>query len=377
MTTLIFFNLLANATFSFWVGILIVAAAIKVFRVQTGPWKLSLLLLPFVKVLFDFFSGVPTDSILMKSIDPFKVAPGLQSISLGLGVDYWGPVFQLMFLVRDPSKNLYGASAGDYIYYWLAGKSVLLPVALLLLAVSVSVILLARRWGEALRFESIRRKDRKNSHSLKEVQLRFRKVDIYLSKTFLGTPFTGGIFKPYICIPENTHNQMSEEETKAVIAHELAHIRQFDIVFTMFIQILGDVFWFIPGYRICSRKIDRMREVIADQLAVASGVQAEQLASALLKLKEIPDVKNKFILYSAFTRESSLLKLRVHRLLGQEQEPTPRLGWGSLVLRMLLTVWIAGAVINSTLAGNHTRTLYAPEEAFERIQKFLQSQLEK
>lgn len=351
---------------------IIVIASIKIFRIQTGPWKLSLLLLPFVKVVFDFLNGVPSTSILLQNIDPFKVQPGLQSVSLGLGLDYWGPVLQLMFLVREPGQKLYGASAGDYLYFWLHGKMELLPVFFLVIATGVSLFLIARRVSEALHFESIRRKDRQKAVTVQTICLWGRKVDVYLSPSFIGTPFTGGILKPYICIPETTYRKLTEEEVVAVVAHETAHIRQFDILFTLFIQVLGDIFWFIPGYRLSSRKIDRMRELIADQLAVETGVAAEHLASALLKLQEIPDVKNKYILYSAFTREGSLLKQRVLRLLGEQRDQPSRLGWNHLLVRAVLSIWIAGATLNSTLAGNHRHSLQDPMQAYEKVKNYFQ-----
>lgn len=372
MTTIHFFNLFANATFSFWIGMMIVLSATHVFRIPTGPWKLSLLILPFVKVVFDFLNGVPSNSILMQNIDPFKIQPGMQSVSLGLGVDYWGPVLQLMFLVRTPEQKLYGASAGDYIYFWLQRKMELLPTFLLALASFVSLFLIARRVSEAIHFERIRRKDRILSKSLQSIPLFGRVVDIYISSSFIGTPFTGGLLKPYICFPQSTYHRLTPEEITAVIAHETAHIRQFDILFTLFVQILGDVFWFIPGYRLSSRKIDRMRELIADQLAVQSGVAAEQLASALLKLQEIPDVKNRYILYSAFTREGSLLKQRILRLLGEQRDQPSRLGWNRWLVRAVLSIWIAGATLNSTLAGNNRNSLQDPLEAYEKVKKYFQ-----
>jgi beta-lactamase regulating signal transducer with metallopeptidase domain len=196
-------------------------------------------------------------------------------------------------------------------------------------------------------------------------------VDVYLSKSFTGTPFTGGIFKPYICIPFTTYKRLTEKEINAVIAHELGHIRQFDIVFTMFIQALGDIFWFIPGYRWLCRKIDRTREIVADQYAVKNGISGEFLASALLKLKELPDCGNKFILYSALTLEKSLLKTRIGRLLGDLIDKKERLGWRYLGVRWAVTFCIIGTVMNSTLAGNYEAQFSDPSGLLKFIIDYL------
>lgn len=147
---------------------------------------------------------------------------------------------------------------------------------------------------------------------------------------------------------------LSKEELNAVLKHELGHIRQFDLLVTILIQVLGDFFWFVPGYRWLSRKIDRLREIVADQWAVTNGAIPEVLASALVRLKEIPETNDRFILYSDFFREKSLLKIRVKRLIEENFEKAPRFGWQYKWVRYAMTVWIASAVMFTTIGGNHT-----------------------
>ncbi|MCB0412372.1 MAG: hypothetical protein KDD22_07590 [Bdellovibrionales bacterium] len=61
------------------------------------------------------------------------------------------------------------------------------------------------------------------------------------------------------------------------------------------------------------------------------------LASALVRLKEIPETNDRFILYSAFFREKA-----------------PRFGWQYKWVRFAISVWIASAVMFTTIGGNHT-----------------------
>ncbi len=338
------------------------------FRIPNGIWKLSLLTLPFVKVIYDFLKGVPPTSILYKHIDPFTIAPGLQQLNLGLGGSFFSPTFRLLFKIKDTAQNEFGASAGDYLYYWISREfDPTVPSYILLGVISVSVFLMLRRIFEAVRFEIVRKKDRLASLHLKNVKVGHRIVDVYISKSFLGTPFTGNVFQPYIAIPEETYLKLSNEERKAVIAHELGHVRQFDVAFTICIHVLGDIFGFIPGYRRLSRKIDRLREIIADQFAVKSGISGEYLASALLKLKEISFHDSRFVLYSAFTREKSLLKVRVNNLLGNNTEKKQRFGWSFLAVRVIVSVWIVGAVLSSNLVGNHTNSIRLPEAVSKKL----------
>ena len=349
-----FFNLVVNSAFSMACGLLVVGFFIWLFRVETGPWKLFLLSMPFLKIVYDSVRGLPPDSVLLSGLDPFSLPPKHQLLQIGLGLSYWGPKFDLIFSVRDTSGKEFAASIGDYLVIWLNrtfGHEVPLVILSAVLAVSGTLVLI--RILAAVRFERRRHLDRKSAEVLRSQKLKFRTVDIYTSAAFSGTPFTGGLFRPYICIPKDAVAKLDPQELEAVIAHELGHIRQGDLVVTIVVQLLGDVFWFVPGYRWLSRKIDRLREVVADQWATASGIEPLALASALVKLKEIPETPHRFVLYSAFFREKSLLRIRVERLLGETQERRPRFGWSNIWFRSLVSIWICAAVMFATLGGNH------------------------
>ncbi|MBO9666185.1 MAG: M56 family metallopeptidase [Bdellovibrio sp.] len=378
MNSLSFFNLFANATISFWTGVIVVFFFVWLFRIKTGPWKLAIFLLPFLKVLFDFIAGVPANSILAHGVNPYLIPEGTRLFSLGIGLSsYFGPTLNLRFWVKDPATgSSLPASVGDFLYFWIKHYNTSLPLIILSVALIISAGLIVRRLFKAVQFEKIRRHDLRQATMLSSLKVDRRHVDIYISPTFTGTPFTGGVVHPYICIPETTYKSLTESEISAVIAHEIGHIKYLDLVFTIFVQFLGDLFWFIPGYNLFAGKIDRMREVVADQFAVNSGASAEYLASALLKLKE-SSAPSTFTLYSAFTRERSLLKLRVLNLLGENQERPQRLGWNRLWVRVLMTALIAGSVSRSTIGGNHSDILhqrpmdkYLEKEIFEPLNKF-------
>lgn len=351
----IFFNLFVNATFSLLVGLGLVLACTHFMRVSCGPWKLFLLSLPFVKVVYDFLKGVPRSSILLNNIDPYAVPPGVQTFTLGVGMNNFIPQLKALFTVHDFDGTQYGVSVGDYVVYWLARNiSPYFPLYIVYAILAVGAVLLFRRGVLALHFEQQRIEDRKHSVLFETKQLFLRKVDIYISKSFSGTPFTGGVFSPYICIPRDAYESLSADELQAVIAHELGHVQQFDLMITMAICALGDIFWFVPGYRWLCRKLERMREIIADQRAVRAGASPEVLASALLKLREVAmGGESGLVFFTPFLRERSLLKIRIESLLGLPEEEPPRWLWRNIWSRSLITFWLVGAVLSSNLGGNH------------------------
>ena len=120
---------------------------------------------------------------------------------------------------------------------------------------------------------------------------------------------------------------------------------------TIAIQILGDLFWFVPGYRWLNRRIEQLREIVADQWAIGNGANPEFLASALLTLKETSSANKRMILYSAFFKEKSLIKLRIQKLLGKNCGKPPRFGWQYKWVRYVASMWITLVVILSTVGG--------------------------
>lgn len=363
-----FFNLLVNASFSLAAGLLVVGFFLWLFRVPAGPWKLGLLSLPFLKLVYDTVRGLPANSILLQTFDPLALPPKHQLLTVGFGVNSWGPVVNVKFASENVDGTRFAASMGDYLTLLLqkhAGPS--WPLILVSAILAVSATLLSVRIAAAVRFEGRRRADRARAFPLGSAKLFSRRVDLYVSDSFSGTPFTGGLLRPYVCIPRDARDRLQPEELDAVIAHELAHVRQFDLIGSVAVQILGDLFWFVPGYRWLSRRIDRLREIVADQRAVRAGASPARLASALLKLKEIPETADRFVLYSAFVREKSLLKTRVEGLLETRRERAPRFGWNRLWLRTAVTVWIFTAVMSSTFGGNHPSRPWKNAAWFEAL----------
>lgn len=347
------FNLIINSSCSFFAGILVVGATLRLFRIGDSRWKLFFLTLPFIKIIWDIIHGIPSSSVIFSGINPLSLPPKHQTLTIGAGFTEYGPIFNLQFSAQDLTGKVHATSLADYIAV-LAMKYIhpWVPGLTLLAILVVATILLGRCIYYAIRFEINRQNQRMNDTTIQRVQLKCRNIDIYRSDAYTGTPFTGGIFHPYICFPSDTFIALTDAEREAVIQHEIAHILQWDLLTTFAIRALGNVFWFVPFYRFLSRKIDKLREISADKIAVKLGASADQLASALIKLKEVSFQSPQPVLFSAFLREPSLLKLRVGELLSTSKKPESRLGWNNRWARILIAAWTTGAVMIATFGGN-------------------------
>lgn len=196
-----FFNLLVNSTFSLLAGLLVVSLCLWIFRVETGRWKLFLLSLPFCKILFDFFLGVPANSILVMGIDPFSLPQHSRFFSIGAGATWLGPRLNAVFSVKDVNGHEFAASIGDYLVIGLSQAfGAWIPFTIFMGLVGVSIARVGYRIFQMIRFEKIRKQDRLAAKRLD--QFSTTTLDVYVSKYFKGSPFTGGLFKNFICIPE-------------------------------------------------------------------------------------------------------------------------------------------------------------------------------
>ena len=97
-------------------------------------------------------------------------------------------------------------------------------------------------------------------------------------------PSTGGVWRPFIALPERLVELLSLQELSAIVAHEVAHIERHDALKNLSLQIVGSVFWFNPAFHYLLRSYEHGRELACDRMAVAYGAAPTDLASALAKV---------------------------------------------------------------------------------------------
>ena len=92
--------------------------------------------------------------------------------------------------------------------------------------------------------------------------------------------------RPIILLPARTTDQLTGDQLRAVLAHELAHVRRHDYVTNLF-QIAADALLFHhPAARWLSRRIRVEREYCCDDEAMAVARDPNMYARALAALEE-------------------------------------------------------------------------------------------
>ena len=89
------------------------------------------------------------------------------------------------------------------------------------------------------------------------------KVQVKLTMNSMS-PAVCGLFRPVILIPQSLVENFSDEQLRAVLLHELIHLRRRD-VWVNFVQALLQIFyWWHPLVWLANARIRRVREEAVD-----------------------------------------------------------------------------------------------------------------
>jgi len=166
--------------------------------------------------------------------------------------------------VMHGGEQAAASSDGGFLWIargWLAGVFVFaLRIAFGLLVIEF----LRRRNLVALpdalveRFQALQRK------------LGIRREVRYAECHSLSVPAAIGVFRPLVLLPMRALTGLSPEQLDAVIAHELGHIKRFDVAVNFFQVIAESLFFFHPAVWWLNRRIRADREDCCDDMAIAT-----------------------------------------------------------------------------------------------------------
>ena len=163
-----------------------------------------------------------------------------------------------------------------------------------------------------------------------------RKVGIWLSSQ-VDTPLTIGFWKPVILLPIAAVNNLTIEQTEAIILHELNHIRRNDYLVNLLIACTDIILFFNPFAQLLSGIIRREREHSCDDIVLQFRYDASQYARALLTLAQCRTTAAPALAVAATGKNNTLLLNRVKRMLTKEPVTAP--------LSQKLVAWLLSALL--------------------------------
>lgn len=155
-----------------------------------------------------------------------------------------------------------------------------LPLALILRKISPQIVL---RKVKGLRLPGT---EIANSFVALRQRMDVPAVELRLSKIGAPISFAVEAKKPLIVMSENLLSLLKKDELEAVMAHELAHVKNSDTTLKALVTAYRMALPLDPIIRLVEAAFHREREMVADEAAAKATGRPLSLASALLKIYE-------------------------------------------------------------------------------------------
>lgn len=97
-------------------------------------------------------------------------------------------------------------------------------------------------------------------------------------------PGVVGLFRPVLLLPAGITERLSAEQLRAIVAHELCHVRRRDNVAAAVHGFIEALFWFYPLVWWLGRRLMLERERACDEAVIAEGGGREAYAEGILEV---------------------------------------------------------------------------------------------
>jgi TonB family protein len=163
------------------------------------------------------------------------------------------------------------------LWIWLAGAA---AIALVLLAEAwtlTRIAIAAKPFFDARWFECTRKLS---------ALFRLRRSVRFAQSPTASLLVTWGAFAPKVLLPAGA-DRWSDHRVRAVLGHELAHVRRHDWFFQLAGEIARTVYWFNPLVWFACSRLRQESERACDDAVLGLGVDATEYASELLDLARL------------------------------------------------------------------------------------------
>ena len=153
-----------------------------------------------------------------------------------------------------------------------------------------------------------------------------------------ATPLTWGVFRPVILFPACAV-EWPADQLELALRHEQAHIARRDWLWQMLANAMNAVFWFHPLVWLANAELRREAESAADDMVLASGVDAVDYAEQLVRVARF--MSGAVPLTVVPMARSRILESRVREIL----DPLRRRGRASLAARAAVAVMACACLV--------------------------------
>src|SRR5688572_18925230 len=186
-------------------------------------------------------------------------------------------------------------------------------------------------------------------------RLRISRVVRYCECHLVTVPSVLGLFRPIVLLPMRALTGLSAEQLEVVIAHELGHIKRFDVAVNLFQVVAETLFFFHPAVCGLNRRIRADREDCCDDIAISACGRSAAYARALAIMADwrgTPEL--------TLAATGGDVASRVARLLGISRQPTRVRSAGVLTAALVLAASLMAGAASIGIAQSELTTRFAP-----------------
>jgi beta-lactamase regulating signal transducer with metallopeptidase domain len=167
--------------------------------------------------------------------------------------------------------------------------------------------------------ESFTTKDTK-VHKGKNVR---RDVRVCVSEQ-VKVPTAIGFFRPMVVVPRWALEELSWEELKAVLLHEMAHLRRWDDWSNLAQKIIRALLFFHPAVWWIDNRLTLEREMACDELVLDQTANPRAYAECLVSLAEKNFLRRGLVMAQAAVGRIKHMSLRIGRILDAQRPGATR-----------------------------------------------------
>ncbi|TKJ37070.1 MAG: hypothetical protein CEE38_09210 [Planctomycetes bacterium B3_Pla] len=169
-----------------------------------------------------------------------------------------------------------------------------------------------------------------------------RNIQLKLS-TGTPSPAVCGLFKPTILIPAALPQKLSPDKLRAVLIHELVHIKRCDLWFNSAQTLLQIAYFYNPLVWLVNAVVRRIREQAVDEMVLVTlGTEAKSYGNTLIDIAEMAFFKTSLSLHLIGVVESKkALHGRIRHMLNRPIPKSAKVGaLGTLLIMVLAVVFL-------------------------------------
>ncbi len=196
-----------------------------------------------------------------------------------------------------------------------------------------------------------------------------RRVRVRVSE-HLSVPGVIGCIWPTLLLPVSVTTGMPVDDLKAILTHELAHIKRYDYLVNVFQMVIEALLFFNPAVWWISRQIRIEREACCDAVSIASTGQrlkyAEVLVAWTAQLRQ--DTLTSSVMGFAGQENKSNLVDRIKRITLAGHRPKLNISWPMAGVTIGLSLLCLVALWQGTkLAVSVAAKILTPQERIEKL----------